>query len=595
MGCAAGKDQNASASEGNPSQGSAKPRQQQQQQSAPASAPANDNTSTTAPTGGGDKPFADDGPAFADSTPDDSSSDDPFHAAMVNARRGRSASVAKLQEIAKKREKEGEHDGERGEDDNIEPQSPESDRSPGDAPTLSPSSLRPQQRHRRLSSIYNDFSSQMSEFWKQRDEGGGEIEEEAQEQTLKRMFSNLDITHSGFITLDVLEEGFRRMGLTSSSTQVREMFRLADKEHNGRLGFPQFFSFFKAMASLDTVKAEEADELAALKAGPLPVRRRNQSISVRFLRSFTIRPFGSFGRRVKSIAISPSRPLLAAFDRDDRVAHLFNSESGEEVRRLVGHQDSMLSVVFSPDRKTVATASRDNTLTIWDCTVGHEMCSCRHPGVVTACDFSFDGKYIYTGCQDNLVRKIVANKGRCHRLMEKVPSTTPGVIVAIGAQQQHDSRIIVTRSCDKCAYVLDADRLCVVAALMGHTALVWHCSYNHDDSLMITQCDKFIKLWSSYDNNLRFSVPAATMPGPRKPPGRRSRLWTTVAFGPPDFSSLILAAANDSMLYMLRIDTGEVLVALEVRSTVYALATGAVKNNVFFGDDIGNIFELQLQ
>uniref|UniRef100_A0A7S1L037 EF-hand domain-containing protein n=1 Tax=Neobodo designis TaxID=312471 RepID=A0A7S1L037_NEODS len=504
---------------------------------------------------------------------------------MMKARRGRSASVAKLEEIAKRREQDDEV--EREEEDAVNPQEPavedEVDTNPSPSRTT---------RHRRLSSIYTDFSSQMSEFWRQKEDNE---ETEEQEQTLRRMFDNLDINSTGYITCDALEEGFRRMGLTSSSAQVVQMFKLADKDKDGALSFNEFFQFFRSMASLDTVNAEEADELQALKNGPLPVRRRGVSVSVRFLRNFSIRPFSAgFAKRVKSIALSPGRPLVAAVDRDDKIAHIFDADSGRELRRLVGHQDSMLAVIFSPDRKTVATASRDNTLTLWDCTVGHELCSCRHPGVVTACDFSFDGKFIYTGCQDNLVRKLLTSKGRCQRLMDRLPQTQLGVIVALGAQQTMDKKIIMARSCDKCAHVLDADKLVVQGTLLGHSGMVWHCGFNHDDTLMITQCDKFIKLWSAADNSPRFSIASATMPGPKKPPARRSRLWTTVAFGPQDFSSVIIAAANDSMVYVLRIDTGDVLVAIEAKSSVYALAVGGVRDNVLFGDDVGNMFELHL-
>jgi WD40 repeat protein len=569
MGCAAGKDQKSGAvSAANPNS---------DERRSVSGTPVHDDAAS-------EKPFADDGPCV-DANADDT--DDAFAQAMLKARRGRSASVAKLEEIVKKREEEPDVD--KATEDNVAPQSPDSEPRSG-SETFSPGSLRPQ-RHRRLSSIYNDFSSQMHEFWTQRET---DEEPEAQEATLRRMFDNLDIDRNGYITCDALEEGFRRMGLTSSSSQVDTMFALADKDRDGRLSFKEFFTFFKCMASLDTVNAEEADELEVLKAGPIPVRRRAHSISVRFLRGFTLRTFNSFPRRVKSIALSNTRPIVAAVDREDRIAHIFDLDSRTEIRRLIGHQDSMLSVVFSPDRKTIATASRDNSLTLWDCTVGHELCSCRHPGVVTACDFSYDGRFVYTGCQDNLVRKLVTSKGRCHRMMERMPQSQLGVIVAIGAQQTRDRKIIMSRSCDKCAYVLDADSLAVHATLPGHSGMVWHCSYSHDDSQIVTQCDKFIKVWSGSDCSQRFSIPSATMPGPKKPPPRRARLWTTVAFGPPDFSSLIIAAANDGMVYLLRIDTGDVLVAIEVKSSVYALAVGSLRNNVMLGDDVGNIVELML-
>lgn len=525
-----------------------------------------------------EKPFADDGPTVTD----DSTDYDADEHARRAARRTRSKSVAKLQEISSARQTLEDDEDER---DVVKEVGEHSPTEAADSPEVTS----PVKRRRRLSSIYSDFTAQVDHFLN----NSHESPDAESENTLRRMFDTLDITQTGQISREALEEGFRRMGLTSSSQQVNEMFMLADKDKRGALKWEEFFTFFRSLASLDTQNAEEADELQALKAY-VPRQKRRQSMSSRFLRRFEMRPFAGFAKRVKSMAVSPNRPLVAAVDREDNIAHLFDIDTGKELRRLVGHQDSMLCVVFSPDRKTVATAGRDNLLVIWDSTVGHELCSCKHPGVVTACDFSFDGKWIYSGCQDNLVRKLSASKGRCHRIMERMPQSQLGVIVAVATQHCADRHIIVTRSCDKVAHVLDSTTLAPIATLSGHSGMVWHCGFNEDDNLIYTQCDKIVGIWSATDYSKRFHIAAAGLPALRKPPGKRSRLFTTVTFGPREFSTVLIAAANDSTLYVIRLDTGEVLLPIDVRSSVYAVAVSSDLNAVFCGDDVGNMFSLRL-
>ncbi len=108
--------------------------------------------------------------------------------------------------------------------------------------------------------------------------------------------------------------------------------------------------------------------------------------------------------RVNIVSFSPDGKTLATAS-DDKTVKLWNVVSGREIKTLSGHQYEVNSVSFSPDGKTLATASDDHTVKLWDVASGTQLKSLTgHQYPVNSVSFSPDGKTLASASRDNTVK-----------------------------------------------------------------------------------------------------------------------------------------------------------------------------------------------
>jgi WD40 repeat protein len=107
---------------------------------------------------------------------------------------------------------------------------------------------------------------------------------------------------------------------------------------------------------------------------------------------------------VSAVAFSPDGKTVASGSYDETV-RLWDAATGEERQKFEGHDDYVSAVAFSPDGKTVASGSYDKTVRLWDAATGEERQKLEgHDGDVLAVAFSPDGKTVASGSSDKTVR-----------------------------------------------------------------------------------------------------------------------------------------------------------------------------------------------
>ncbi len=116
-----------------------------------------------------------------------------------------------------------------------------------------------------------------------------------------------------------------------------------------------------------------------------------------------VRSLAGHSAGIVCVAYSPDGTLLAS-SGDDLAVRLWDARTGKEGLPLRGHTGGCIhSVAFSPDGKRLASASSDQTVRVWDVRTGKPLHVLRAPGGPIGVAFSPDGGRLATSAYDGLV------------------------------------------------------------------------------------------------------------------------------------------------------------------------------------------------
>lgn len=195
------------------------------------------------------------------------------------------------------------------------------------------------------------------------------------------------------------------------------------------------------------------------------------------------------GRYLASAAVNPGNVYNSPPD-----VTIWDAATGRERHTLKGHEVPVENLIFSPDSKRLASASRDRTVRIWDVETGQQLLVLTNDEVVRGIAFSPDGKRL--AATNDLAATKVWDLARA----EVVVSFQGHERGAFDLVWSADGKRIATCGNDGTARVWNADTGEELTVCRGHdTPTLRSLAFSPDGRLIVTAAadDPIARMWDA--------------------------------------------------------------------------------------------------
>ena len=202
------------------------------------------------------------------------------------------------------------------------------------------------------------------------------------------------------------------------------------------------------------------------------------------------------GDEVFAVALPSHDPHFIAYGGDtNHDIRMRYSDDGDWRGDVSGHTELVFSLAFKPNSYLLASASRDNTIRIWDVGDRNNLRHVRtlrgHTSWVSSVAWSPDGRTLASASYDGTVRLWNPNNGINFAVLR-------GHTADVYCMAWHpDGRILASGSDDDTIRLWDPDTHGTLRVLRGHTNQVLSLAFHpNEQTLASGSRDKTIRLWN---------------------------------------------------------------------------------------------------
>ncbi|KAJ3428050.1 wd repeat-containing protein wdr-5.2-related [Anaeramoeba flamelloides] len=196
---------------------------------------------------------------------------------------------------------------------------------------------------------------------------------------------------------------------------------------------------------------------------------------------------------VNCLAYSPDGKTIATGSNDETIK-LWNADNGELKKTLAGHTQCVNCLAYSPDGKTIATGSNDDTIKLWNADNGELKKTWRgHTKWVTCLVYSADGGILATASQDQTIKIWNSQTGKLRATYIKVHTKEVNRLIF-----SPDGKTLASCSKDHTINLWDTERSKLKDSLKIHSGNV--------KDMALCPDGKTIATCGSIDQTVKFST-----------------------------------------------------------------------------------------